>query len=212
MLWGIRWSVAGFQTGELMSSLIDGWWKGRKVRTVNTLSFRKPLTMLSLTPANLYMFHCLSGIAGQRHLFSGGRNMGRPSCCACPSVRIDLRMCLCVSHLSLHWFGECFKITFGIGPWKCIPSVHSNISKVYSNPDYPQVNYLQLLISLVNICWLCPASDRTWRVLKYNARLATGRTVRRSNPGGGEIFPTCQDRPWGPPSLLYNGYRVFHGG
>jgi len=25
----------------------------------------------------------------------------------------------------------------------------------------------------------------------------------------GEIFRTCPDRPWGPPNLLYNGYRVF---
>jgi hypothetical protein len=33
-----------------------------------------------------------------------------------------------------------------------------------------------------------------------------------SNPGGGEIFRTCPDRPWGPPSLLYNGYRAFPGG
>ena len=30
--------------------------------------------------------------------------------------------------------------------------------------------------------------------------------------GGVEIFSTCSDRPWGPPSLLYNGYRVFPGG
>jgi len=30
-------------------------------------------------------------------------------------------------------------------------------------------------------------------------------------PSGGEIFPTRQDRPWGPPSLLYIGYRVFPG-
>jgi hypothetical protein len=38
-------------------------------------------------------------------------------------------------------------------------------------------------------------------------------TVRGSNPGGGEeIFRTCPDRPCGPPSLLYNGYRVFPGG
>jgi hypothetical protein len=37
---------------------------------------------------------------------------------------------------------------------------------------------------------------------------ATGWTVRGSNPGGGEIFSTCPDRPWGPPSLLYNGYWV----
>jgi hypothetical protein len=28
----------------------------------------------------------------------------------------------------------------------------------------------------------------------------------------GEIFRNCPDRPWGPPSLLYNGYRVFPGG
>ena len=28
----------------------------------------------------------------------------------------------------------------------------------------------------------------------------------------GEIYRTCPDRPWGPPSLLYNGYRVFPGG
>ena len=28
----------------------------------------------------------------------------------------------------------------------------------------------------------------------------------------GEIFRTSPDRPWGPPSLLDNGYRVFPGG
>ena len=31
-----------------------------------------------------------------------------------------------------------------------------------------------------------------------------------SNPGGDEIFH-CPGRPWNPPSLLYNGYRVFPG-
>ena len=25
-------------------------------------------------------------------------------------------------------------------------------------------------------------------------------------------FSASPDRPWGPPSLLYNGYRIFHGG
>jgi hypothetical protein len=29
-----------------------------------------------------------------------------------------------------------------------------------------------------------------------------------SNPGRSEIFRSRPDRPWGPPSLLYNGYRV----
>jgi len=33
--------------------------------------------------------------------------------------------------------------------------------------------------------------------------------VRGSNPGGGEIFRISPDWPWGPPSLLYNGYWVF---
>jgi len=30
--------------------------------------------------------------------------------------------------------------------------------------------------------------------------------------GGSEIFHTCPERPWGPRSLLYNGYRVSSGG
>ena len=43
-------------------------------------------------------------------------------------------------------------------------------------------------------------------------RLNTGWTVRGSNPGGGEIFRTRPDRPWGLRSLLYSGYRVFFPG
>ena len=35
--------------------------------------------------------------------------------------------------------------------------------------------------------------------------------VRGSNAGGGEIFRIRPDRPWGPPSLLYNWYLVFPG-
>jgi len=38
-----------------------------------------------------------------------------------------------------------------------------------------------------------------------------GWTVRGWNSGGGEIFRICPDRSWGPPCLLYNGYRVFPG-
>jgi hypothetical protein len=43
-------------------------------------------------------------------------------------------------------------------------------------------------------------------------RLATGWTVRRSNPRGSEIFRTRADRTWGALSLLDNGYRVFPPG
>jgi hypothetical protein len=30
-------------------------------------------------------------------------------------------------------------------------------------------------------------------------------------PWWDEIFRTLPERPWGPPSLLYNGYRIFPG-
>jgi hypothetical protein len=42
---------------------------------------------------------------------------------------------------------------------------------------------------------VCPELDR----------LTRGWTVRESNLGGDEIFHTRPARPWGPPSLLYNG-------
>ena len=42
-------------------------------------------------------------------------------------------------------------------------------------------------------------------------RLATGWKFRGSNPGWAEIFRTCPDPPWGPPSLLYKQYQVFPG-
>ena len=38
-------------------------------------------------------------------------------------------------------------------------------------------------------------------------RLATGCTVRGSNPSWDEIFHTLPNRPWGPPNL-----RVIPGG
>jgi hypothetical protein len=49
----------------------------------------------------------------------------------------------------------------------------------------------------------------TWwgRDSSVGIAIATGWTVRGSNPGGGEIFRSRPHRLWGPPSLLYNGYR-----
>jgi hypothetical protein len=41
--------------------------------------------------------------------------------------------------------------------------------------------------------------------------LRAGRSGDRI-PVGGEIFRSRSDRPWGPPSLLYNGYRVSFPG
>jgi hypothetical protein len=52
---------------------------------------------------------------------------------------------------------------------------------------------------------------RVGRVAQSVYQLATGWTVRGSNPGRGKIFRTCPDRPLSLPSLLYDGYRVFPG-
>jgi hypothetical protein len=38
-------------------------------------------------------------------------------------------------------------------------------------------------------------------------KIPVGERLKK-NPGGGKIFCSCPDQPWGPPSLLYNGYWV----
>jgi hypothetical protein len=50
---------------------------------------------------------------------------------------------------------------------------------------------------------------RSIQVTAQMLRLATSWTNQGSRPCGGEIFRTRPGRPWDPPSLLYNGYRVF---
>ena len=58
-------------------------------------------------------------------------------------------------------------------------------------------------------------------IFRMNARgpgssFGIATAYRLDGPGiesrWGGIFCTCPERPWGPPSLLYNGYRVFPGG
>jgi hypothetical protein len=45
---------------------------------------------------------------------------------------------------------------------------------------------------------------------RYSDWLGAGRS-KDQIPVGDEISRTCPDRPWGPPTLLYNGYRIFPG-
>jgi hypothetical protein len=83
------------------------------------------------------------------------------------------------------------------------------------NP-YTRTLHKRFVDSNVDVC--------SWLVLKNIVFLSVGRDSivgiatryglddPGSNPGGGEIFRTRPDRPWGPPSLLYNGYRVSFPG
>jgi len=62
------------------------------------------------------------------------------------------------------------------------------------------------------VCVCVCVYTHTWAgIAQLVQRLATGWTVRGSNPDWGVIFRTRPDRPWGLPSLLYNGYRVLPG-
>jgi len=61
---------------------------------------------------------------------------------------------------------------------------------------------------------LCKNSNCTYLTFGPGSSVGTatdyGLESPGSNPGGDEISAR-PDRPWGPPSLLYNGYRVFPG-
>ena len=71
---------------------------------------------------------------------------------------------------------------------------------------------------LREVQWNCHVSDKKiacnkeLQALLFLTRLTRGCTVQGSNPCGGEIFGSCPHPPWGPPSLLYNGYRVSFPG
>ena len=82
------------------------------------------------------------------------------------------------------------------------------INKCYVplSPKYVPEQELRRCISQLHLS--CCGPDSSVGI----ATELSGWTVRGSNPGGGEIFRSCSDQPWGPPSLLYNVYRVFPGG
>jgi hypothetical protein len=63
---------------------------------------------------------------------------------------------------------------------------------------------------LPTVMWMMPNNQHTIgeSFSFHHFHLVTGWTVRGSNPGEGEAFRTRPGRPWGPPSLVYNGYRV----
>ena len=75
---------------------------------------------------------------------------------------------------------------------------------------------LRLKILLIPSCFiflfffLISVYVQCWAGLAQSVqRRATGQTVWGSNTVGGEIIRTRPDHPWGPPSLLYNAYRVI---
>jgi hypothetical protein len=111
------------------------------------------------------------------------------------SLRVQRSAYYCLTHdLSAH------------SPWRNNNNNNNNNNNLNINSAHWHVTAKVILVLTRS------TGPSVRRVAQTVQRLATDWTVRGSNSGGGEIFRTCQDRPWGPPSLLYNGYRVFPGG
>ena len=84
-------------------------------------------------------------------------------------------------------------------------TIHSHFLQCsFSFLSYPVLTLLHsLCLHTSNVC--DPGNS-----VGIATELRAGRSGDRI-PVGGEIFRTCPDRPWGSPSLLYNGYQVFPG-
>jgi len=74
------------------------------------------------------------------------------------------------------------------------------------------VGFVIQKLALVQVLWSYPVCFNSPILHQSVERLATGWTVRGSNPDGGDVFRTRPDRLWGPSSFLCDGYRVFPGG
>jgi hypothetical protein len=71
---------------------------------------------------------------------------------------------------------------------------------------------LTLSLHVLSIKFCCHLLTSSWP--GSSVSITTGYRLNSLgiDPGGGKIFCTCPDQPWGPLSLLYNGYWVFPGG
>jgi hypothetical protein len=85
--------------------------------------------------------------------------------------------------------------------------VHREELRTALHFSYTVVYKLAINLLLVSIVTTYGPGQRS----RYSDSLRAGRSWNLI-PVDGELFRTRPDRPWGPPILLYNEYRVFPGG
>ena len=85
---------------------------------------------------------------------------------------------------------------------------------------HPHITFVLFLLSCSRETVTISARYQNYGVLSFtrgpgsSVGIAIGYGLEdpESNPGVEEIFHTSPDRPWGPISFLYYGYRVFPRG
>ena len=117
-------------------------------------------------------------------MFRGSLQSWRVTCFTLANVQLATRYMLTEMHAGLH-----------VKCWFFLNDFDQNYSRTKVFPN----------LFLNTKFYTCGQRSR------YSDWLRAGRSEVLI-PVGGEIFRTCPDQPWGPPSLLYNGYRVFPGG
>jgi len=119
------------------------------------------------------------------------------------------------TQLPINWVPEFFHGGKATGVWSLSHThthTHLNLALRFRMSGVMSLPTLQAFTGRRGTSLPLSLPLQMWAAIAQSVqRLATGWTVRRSNPGGDEIFRTRSDRPWGPPSLLYNWYRVFPG-
>ena len=74
------------------------------------------------------------------------------------------------------------------------------------------IQFYQLTVPHFTVSHLYLSSEHSAHQTEIYVKFLSNICQNDRIPVGGEILRTRPDRPWGPPNLLYNGYRVFPGG
>ena len=113
-----------------------------------------------------------------------------------------------------HASARLYRVTSQITAILIAPPGTQNLTRVHLESVCPSACYSLTIADIIMKYGIGEVHSRRSESRDSSVGVATGCawTVRGLNHGGGEIFRTCPDRSWGPPSLLYSGYWVFPGG